>query len=210
MLTYDDGPSSPLTGALLDLLRRRGASATFFAKGVAAAEGADQLDRIVAEGHEIGCHSHAHLNAWRVRPGRAWQDALRGFDTLARWVPNSGLYRPPNGKVDVQTWLGLERRGARLAWWTLDSGDTWSERPSVASVCERVQTEGGGVVLMHDMHSDPSRQRFVLELTEALLDLRDAQSLSCMRLGELIDGEAAPSSGPPRSAEERPAEAVSS
>jgi peptidoglycan/xylan/chitin deacetylase (PgdA/CDA1 family) len=52
-LTYDDGPTG-LTPQLLDLLRRRGARATFFMLGRHAQLRSDIVDRVVAEGHDIG------------------------------------------------------------------------------------------------------------------------------------------------------------
>ena len=64
-LTFDDGPNEPYTGQILDLLRKRGAKATFFVVGVNATRHPETLLRIVDEGHAIGNHtwSHARFSA---------------------------------------------------------------------------------------------------------------------------------------------------
>lgn len=187
VLTYDDGPADFLTPKLIALFERFGRKATFFAKGVAAEKNAGLLDALTAAGHEIGCHSHAHLNAWKVLPHRALRDAMEGYATLSRWVPADGFYRSPYGKTDLYTSLQLSRKGIEQAWWTIDSGDTWAKLPDVDDTVHRVREAGGGVILLHDMHSDPARQRFVLELTERLLECIEAGEFVASSFGSLID-----------------------
>ena len=62
-----------------------------------------------------------------------------------------------------------------ISTWTLPSGDTYTPLPTTASVVAEIDEFGGGVVLMHDMtRTGPdgeTRDRFVLELTRALLQL---------------------------------------
>jgi peptidoglycan/xylan/chitin deacetylase (PgdA/CDA1 family) len=58
-LTFDDGPSE-WTGPLLDVLAANEARATFFVVGSMAERRPELLERIVAEGHELGNHSWSH------------------------------------------------------------------------------------------------------------------------------------------------------
>jgi len=192
VLTYDDGPTRALTPRLLDLLGRFEVTATFFPKGVAAIGEQDLMDQLAEAGHEIGCHSQDHRHAWKALPPVCLRDALAGYETLSPWVPPDGLYRPPYGKIDLLTWTCLSRRGVEQAWWTIDSGDTWADLPRVEATVERVHEAGGGVVLMHDMHRDPARQRFVLELTERLLEDVATGTFVCRPFGALLDRPAAP------------------
>lgn len=62
-LTFDDGPSDD-TAALLDLLERHGARATFFLVGQRAAARPELVRAIRERGHGIGNHSDDHLAAW--------------------------------------------------------------------------------------------------------------------------------------------------
>ena len=59
-LTYDDGPNPAYTPALLSLLDRFGAKATFFSIGMWAEREPGLLREVHAAGHAIGNHTHTH------------------------------------------------------------------------------------------------------------------------------------------------------
>src|SRR5207249_3455675 len=146
ILTYDDGPGLLLTPRVLDVLASSDAMATFFPLGREIAAKAEIMERMKAEGHEIGCHGYAHLNGWKSWPWRILADVEQGYGALARWTPRNGLFRPPYGKLSFPAYWALLRRGARLAWWTTDSGDTGARLPERESVASAVARAGGGVV----------------------------------------------------------------
>jgi len=185
VLTYDDGPSGSLTPQLLDLLRRRGARATFFMLGRHAQQYPHIVDRVIQEGHDIGSHSDQHINAWKSLPWLAVGDIDAGYERLSRWIQPDGMFRPPHGKMTLPTYWSIRRRGASVWWWTIDSGDTNDVLPSTSQVVERLRQEGGGIVLMHDLDRTQPRNHFVLELTVALLDLAQKESLEVMPLSQL-------------------------
>ena len=185
VLSYDDGPGSELTPQLLDLLSSHTARATFFLLGARAEEHPAVVDRLVAGGHEIGCHGYAHLHAWRSGPGRLASNIERGYRALQRWPRERRLFRPPYGKTCLATRLAVRRREGRLGWWTIDSGDTAAALPDPASVVEKMTRQGGGVVLLHDFDRSPTRARFVLSLTDQLLRSAREQALTVCPLGEL-------------------------
>src|SRR5271165_4078293 len=184
VLTYDDGPSS-FTPQLLDLLQRGGAHASFFLLGQNAAQHPQIIDRIVREGHDAACHSDQHLNAWKTLPAKAVADIDAGYQRLSPWVQPNGMFRPPYGKMTLPTYRSLRHRGAPVWWWTIDSGDTHVALPSASRVAERVQKEGGGIVLMHDLNRTQPRNDFVLELTAKLLDVARRDSLKIVPLRQL-------------------------
>ena len=171
ILTYDDGPSPVLTPRLLDLLQKHGAKATFFLLGQNAQRFPAIVDRIVREGHDIGCHSNQHLNAWKVLPGAATKDVEDGYQVISRWADSDCVFRPPYGKMTLCTLWAIWRRGASVAWWTINSGDTLAILPNPRAVCDRVMRSKGGIVLMHDIDRSAARDDFVLETTNLLLQL---------------------------------------
>ena len=189
VLTYDDGPGAELTPALLELLAAANARATFFPTGCSAARNPALLTHVAAAGHELGCHSQGHGHAWRTTPWRTVGDIDAGYRTLAPWVSPAGLYRPPHGKTTLATWWGARRRHARLAWWTVDSGDTHAVLPAPPTIVEAVRRDGGGVVLMHDFDRSPrtraARHAHVLNTTAQLLELARTAGLVLHPLGEL-------------------------
>jgi peptidoglycan/xylan/chitin deacetylase (PgdA/CDA1 family) len=142
-------------------------------------------DRIVNEGHEVGCHSARHLNAWKVSPWRAIADIKAGYDTLLPWIPANGIYRPPYGKMTLPTYWAIRRRGAWVGWWTIDSGDVRSPLPEPARVVDLLLSEGGGIILMHDLDRSVERNDFVLETTALLLETATRRSFRVAQLGAL-------------------------
>jgi polysaccharide deacetylase family protein (PEP-CTERM system associated) len=71
-----------LTARFLDFLRRHGAHGTFFVVGDVARAHPDLVRRIVAEGHEVACHSDRHLPLHQQDPARFRDDACRCLDAL--------------------------------------------------------------------------------------------------------------------------------
>ena len=130
VLSYDDGPGTRLTPALLDLLAQYEVRATFFASGNAVNGNEGILDRIVAEGHELGCHSQEHFNACKRVPTRGVADIRSGYRSLDRWVPANGPFRPPYGKLTLASWREVRRcsrptRSAEAAWRRTTSSRRW-------------------------------------------------------------------------------------
>lgn len=118
-LTFDDGPSDD-TAALLAVLARHGARATFFLVGQRAAARPDLVRAILAGGHGIGNHSDSHPAGgfWALPPGRM---ALQIERAQARLTALAG--RPPRwfravaghanpGVAPVLARLGL----VRVSW----------------------------------------------------------------------------------------------
>ena len=100
-LTFDDGPG-PSTDALLDVLARHQARATFFFLGKSIEEaswcGGDRARartvalRTVRDGHVVGSHGHAHLRpaAWRELAA----DIARADVTLTALYAEAGRRAP--------------------------------------------------------------------------------------------------------------------
>jgi peptidoglycan/xylan/chitin deacetylase (PgdA/CDA1 family) len=188
VLTYDDGPGESMTPRVLDALRAHGARASFFWLGRLAELRPEIVDRAVREGHEVGSHSYRHLHPWKSLPWSSARDATDGFRALERWTPRDGLFRPPHGKLTIATWALARARGARFAWWTRNSGDTWDDLPDQARFVDDVRRRGGDVVLMHDFDREEKRAGYTLGLTSKLLDAARADGMRVATLGEVMSG----------------------
>jgi peptidoglycan/xylan/chitin deacetylase (PgdA/CDA1 family) len=194
VLTYDDGPSADLTPRVLEVLRRHRARASFFLLGRHVERGRHITEQMVLEGHELGCHSYRHRNAWKDWPWSCIDDINRGYQTLSTWAPATAPFRPPYGKLTLATSLAIRRRGARLAWWTIDSEDVKPALPDPERILRRVREECGGVVLLHDSDRQTpdaqTRARFVIEMTERLLLVARESGLVVRTLGDLLGSAA--------------------
>lgn len=59
-LTFDDGPTPPITDKILDILKVKNVNATFFIIGKKIRSNQALLKRMVGEGNGIGLHSYTH------------------------------------------------------------------------------------------------------------------------------------------------------
>ena len=85
-----------LTRVFLDFLRRHGGRGTFFVVGSVARRHPGLLRDIAAEGHEIGCHSDAHLRLDSLTQGEFRDDVLRNLEAIdAAGVGPVRGYRAP-------------------------------------------------------------------------------------------------------------------
>lgn len=117
-LTFDDGPHPVATPFALDLLESYQAKATFFCIGKNVVEHPDIYEQILEKGHKAGNHTHRHLNGWKTRT----ETYLEDVEHAARYI-DSGLFRPPYGRIRKKQALGLKEKGYRIVMWSLISGD---------------------------------------------------------------------------------------
>ncbi|WP_079913811.1 polysaccharide deacetylase [Paenibacillus sp. 32352] len=156
-LTFDDGPS-PLTGKVLDILKKEDVKATFFVLGGEAKSHPDLVRRALEEGHAIGNHTYNHVYK-ELYSGveNFWKQIQRTEDILNEQVGiRPRLVRAPGGtysNFDAFYFYYLDQAGYEIYDWNIDSGD--SARPGV-SASEIVQTVKKGpfknevILLMHD------------------------------------------------------------
>jgi len=190
VLSYDDGPGPQTTPQLLKLLADRGICATFFPLGSNAKTRPELAARMIAQGHEVGSHTFDHTNAWKTGPRSAAQDRDRGIAHVSGIGGEGRLFRPPYGKLTLVGLVAAWRRGLRLAWWTIDSRDSWQRR-SAGEVLANIDAAGGGVVLMHDAdtyeRSGSGHPDYVVDLTRCIIDHAQANGYHLIRLGDLLE-----------------------
>ncbi|MEM6336370.1 MAG: polysaccharide deacetylase family protein [Bacteroidota bacterium] len=151
-LTFDDGPSVRGTPALLDLLARYDARATFFLLGRHAEERPELVKRLIAAGHTIGNHTHNHPDAWRTPADDVRASLVRAGEALQR-ISNTDLsfMRPPYGRFTraMRDWCTGVRQ--RMVLWDVMPGDFY---PGASSeFIERFVvrfTRPGSVIVLHD------------------------------------------------------------
>ena len=151
-LTFDDGPSPRCTPRLLDGLRALGARATFFVVGCQAVKDPDIVQRIAAEGHQVGNHSYDHADLHSLTAAQALAD-LRRNDDLLRELLGDGDYwvRPPYGLMSDDEAAALT---VPLVNWSVDTED-WRTKDSarILDIIYRC-TGDGDIVLLHDRYQN--------------------------------------------------------
>ena len=179
-LTFDDGPSGPITEALLDGLRDRNARATFFLCGYRMDDYPSPLSRYVSEGHELGVHSTAHVDLTTLSRAEVHRDMK---DTAQRIFIAAGvrpkLMRPPGGAYDDMVRQEAADEGMSLILWSVDPRD-WATRDTAAVLSTMASAASDGdIVLMHDM-SESSVQAAL-----ALVDQMQSRGYEFVTVSEL-------------------------
>jgi len=191
VLTFDDGPGSRLTPAILDILSAHNVKATFFLLGRNIAGRESIVKRIQKEGHEICSHGYEHINYWKVLPTRALSDMRKGRQAINEATGrDDGTYpfRPPYGKLNLISLLHLWIHRVPVYYWTLVSGDTWPvEKRNFRRVAELAGNAGGAVSLAHDFdRADDSVDDFVLKSLSAALETAGQSGMKVRTLSELM------------------------
>jgi peptidoglycan-N-acetylglucosamine deacetylase len=169
-LTFDDGPSR-YTPAVMRVLRRWHATATFFEIGNIAQSAPGTVAAQVRYGFAVEDHTVNHKNLSGL-PASVQAAEIRGAAKRLRraGAPPPRLFRPPYGRYDKTTVDTARSLGMRTVLWTVDSRDYL--RPGSAAIVSRVlrAASPGAIVLMHDGGGD--RAQTVAALSKLIPGLR--------------------------------------
>ena len=153
-ITFDDGPHPQNTPRLLDMLRARNIKATFYVIGRSVDLYPQVVRRTVAEGHEIGNHSHTHRLLSKLGDDEVRLEMSRCRDAVARAAGvQPRTMRPPyGGLLQRQREIVHSEFGYPVILWSVDPLD-W-KRPGSGVVTSRILAgaSAGGIVLAHDLH----------------------------------------------------------
>ena len=149
-LTFDDGPSGKYTRALLDGLYDRGVTATFLLCGYRIQDYPDLTQRIVEEGHEIGCHGYSH-DSMKTMSRRQIAREIMDMEALLPEGCHPVFLRPPGGLSSDAVLQVAQARGMAVLHWSVDPHDwqTHNKQAIEQAVLEKVRD--GDIILLHDM-----------------------------------------------------------
>ena len=154
-MTFDDGPHPQNTPRLLDILRARNIKATFYVIGRSVDLYPQIVRRTVAEGHEIGNHTHTHRLLSKLSDSEVRLDLARCRDAVQRAAGvQMRTMRPPyGGLLQRQRELVHAEFGYPTILWSVDPLD-W-KRPGPSVVTSRILSgaTSGGIILSHDLHA---------------------------------------------------------
>jgi peptidoglycan-N-acetylglucosamine deacetylase len=182
-LTFDDGPDARYTPAVLDLLQRHEARATFFLIGERAERHPHLVRRIREGGHEIGNHAFGGGSLLLASETEFADSLLRTEKLLGLEGSRVKLFRPPSGHTRPVQLAWLRRRGYTCVLGSAYPYDP--TRPPVAYIRWLVakNLEPGAIVILHDGGGDRSRTAAALD---GILRAGREKSLRFVTLSELI------------------------
>jgi peptidoglycan-N-acetylglucosamine deacetylase len=151
-ITFDDGPHPEGTPAMLEMLSRARAHATFFMVGEQVARRPALAAEVAAAGHRVALHGFRHRLQLRTSPAAIEDDLRRGTDAIAAAtgiVPD--LHRPPYGIYSAHGLAAVRAAGMSPLLWSAWGRD-WRKLTTPARIFARVEQKlsPGGVILLHD------------------------------------------------------------
>lgn len=151
-LTIDDGPSDE-TLAVLELLDRHDAKATFFMVGERALARPELVHEVLRRGHDLGNHSYSHPQArfWALGPVQMAAEigqCQQALTTIAGAAPR--WYRSVVGMTNPFVAAALKRHGLARIGWSARGYDGVNCTPE--GVVARIAPDlgPGAIVLLHE------------------------------------------------------------
>jgi peptidoglycan/xylan/chitin deacetylase (PgdA/CDA1 family) len=147
-ITFDDGPSPVYTEKLLDGLKERNVTATFFLIGEQAETYPELVKRMYEEGHTIGNHTYDHVNLCNLSTSQVKEQVEKTNQVICEITGQTPIYiRPPYGEWnDTLT----DCTGMIEVLWDVDPRD-WNTS-SAQTVVNRVLQDVSDreIILFHD------------------------------------------------------------
>ncbi|MGH9710871.1 MAG: polysaccharide deacetylase family protein, partial [Candidatus Acidiferrales bacterium] len=198
-ITFDDGPDSPWTTDVLDVLAKKHVPATFFVIGVEVDRFPSIVRREYAMGNEIGNHTYTHPDfeaASRTQidieinlTQRLLESDLGAKTLLFR--PPYGIDHEPETAAEVANLPIPQSMGYLLVGGRIDPHD-WGEEGGapppptatiVSRVVDQVEKGPGNIILLHDGGGD--RSHTVAALPQ-IIDQLEAKGYQFVTVSSLL------------------------
>lgn len=158
-LTFDDGPHPVVTPRVLETLDKFGVKATFFCVGENVEKYPDTYKLIISNGHRVGNHSYNHINGWKVSNA----DYFENIEKAGKFI-ESGLFRPPYGKITPSQTKVLKKQYSIIMWsvLTYDFDKSVSKEQCLKNSIS--STGPGSIVVFHDSLKSANNMHHALPL----------------------------------------------
>jgi peptidoglycan-N-acetylglucosamine deacetylase len=181
-LTFDDGPHPDVTPALLDVLARHRAKATFFLIGERVHGNEPIVARIAADGHELANHLMRDEPSVRL-PDQEFHRQLDQVNSLLTPYGDVRWFRPGSGWLTPRMLRSAAHAGLRCVLGTvvaIHSGGA-DDRRIARHLLLRIRP--GSIVVLHE--GTPGR-RGVVMTTELVLTELGRRGFAAVTVSELV------------------------
>jgi len=188
-LTFDDGPYSPYTEQILDILKDYNVPATFFVVGENVEKNPKLVRRIVNEGHQLGNHTYHHVDLLKSDSKTIAEEIDRTSKAITKITNTTPhVVRPPHGFRDPVVMAIMAERGLKVVEWSVMSKD-WTN-PGVEVIVDRTvkKVKNGSIILLHDgdgTASNASRIQSV-EATRRIIQTLLAEGYQFVTVDEIL------------------------
>ncbi len=154
-LTFDDGPNPLYTDRLLDVLAKHNVKATFFMIGNRIEKHPETVQRVIAEGHQIGNHSYSHPLLGFLPPSTVEREIER-TDALIRelGISEDIAFRAPFlARYFPIAWVLSKQKRPHISCnvWSWDWMTQNPDKITKAVLKKTLATTGtGSIIVLHD------------------------------------------------------------
>ena len=179
-LTFDDGPNYFTTLKLLQILKEKGAHATFFTVGYNIPGNEFIIRRMLDQGCDVGIHSYSHRNYYELTTDEVIEDIHKCADLIKNAADyDPYLVRAPYGNAPDEV---VKKQEYFFINWCVDPYD-WHDNKTPEEIAEHIfkYTHSGDIVLLHDLYEHS------IEATEIVLDKYIKDGWRFVTISELFD-----------------------
>lgn len=184
-ISFDASWGGDKTMAILDLLDKYDAKATFFLVGIWVDKYPELVKAIHERGHEIGNHSDSHPHMTQISEGKMRQELDGCSDKIeALTGARPTLFRPPYGDYNNKVVAVSRDEGYECVQWSIDSLD-WKNR-GVSDLVKRATSnvQPGDIVLFHN------DSEYIAQALPEILSYYQSEGFRLIPVGDiLLEGE---------------------
>lgn len=158
-VTFDDGPHPEITPKVLNILDMFHAKATFFCVGHNVEKYPETYREIIKQGHQVGNHTFSHLKGWESLDNEYFKNIEK-----CRHLVDSGLFRPPHGRIK-RSQIKFLKNKYKIIMWSVLSYD-FSQKVSKQK-CLQISlkyTKAGSIIVFHDSEKAADKMLYALPL----------------------------------------------
>lgn len=184
-ITFDDGPCGN-TEAILKILEKHNAKATFFISGSKVQGRETIISQLNKNGHEIGNHSYSHKAYFPLmKPAKIKTEIRKTQEIIQNITGKAPIYfRPPYGVSNPLIAKALKSFDLKTIGWSIRSMDTTNRKPEkiINKIINKIQS--GDIILLHDT------SKHIRPILEQLLVYCKQNQYRLVNINELIKNKA--------------------
>ncbi|RXY99769.1 polysaccharide deacetylase family protein [Fictibacillus sp. S7] len=189
-ITFDDGPNPLYTPAILDVLKKYHAKATFFVVGKHIIRNPEIVKREIREGHELGDHTYTHPHNFSYASKRLFAKEVTKTEKLIEKVQKNEvkLFRPPGGNLNKQIIKYSNKKGYKIILWSWHQDPKDWRNPGAGSISRHIlsNVKNGDIILLHDSGGN---RRQTIEALKIVLPELQKRGFKCVTVSELLQND---------------------
>lgn len=187
-LTFDDGPDNTATLKILDILRDKGVSATFFVVGKQIKSFPQNLERILSEGHQLGNHSFSHTTLTKLTTSQVIKEIRKAEEDIKSITGiKTNIFRPSYGFVTNADFQAISNLGYKVIGWNIDTKDYLGIADDEIIKIVNRDISPGSIILQHSLEWKPGVLDGTVKALPNIIDKLRSQGLKLVTIENLLN-----------------------